>query len=319
MLSTILMLIALPFFLWGLAKLHEHNVWEYKMQYRNPVAKAEYDLQKQMKQTFGVKRLDDIPQKLREDKKRIFSGFFEDTVKEFEESECIDRLRDLALMLFDNYVDRVKSFLSIDLYVYSLTEISANKLISQGGLRKKDIEVLSAIKEKCSQKYAERTGEKKQESDVSSVAAVNTFWRDPNESNPVKKCSVDELINVFLSAVDDALNHWSVCEFSDVVKTNISTALNGVVEQSQSSVVPFLKQTDPMKWALAQVYNETFKLLQNERYYIMGSFNVEGEDVRNACLYSLHRAHDMGYISDADYKRECNNVKELVSSMLADS
>lgn len=153
MLLGIIVLIALPFFLWGLAKLHEHNVWEYKMQYRNPVAKAEYDLQKQMKQTFGVKRLEDLPQKLREDKKRIFLGFFEDTVKEFGDGICIDRLRDKVLMLFDHYVDSIKSFLSIERYVYMFTKVAADNLISDGGISDKDVEILTAIREKCSNKY----------------------------------------------------------------------------------------------------------------------------------------------------------------------
>ncbi len=319
MLLGILVLIALPFFIWGLAKLHEHNVWEYKMQYRNPVAKAEYDLQKQMKQTFGVKRLDDIPQKLREDKKRIFLGFFEGTVKEFEYSECIDKLRDETLILFDHFVDRMKSFLSIDIYVYMLTKVSVDNIISRGGLGEKDIELLTAIKEKCSKEYRKRTGEKEQEPAASPVITADMSQCVSEQEIPARKNSVKDLVNVFLSAVDDALNHWSACGFSSVVKENVSAALNGAVEQSQSSVISFLNQTDPMKWALSQMYNETFKLLQNDRYYIRGSFNVEGEDVRNACLYSLHRAHDLGYISDADHKRECEKVKELVSSMLADS
>lgn len=161
MVAAILVLIALPFFLWFFVKVHEHNVWEYKMQYRNPVAKAEYDLQKQMKQTFGVKRLEDIPQKLREDKKRIFLGFFEDMVNEFEDSDCIGRLRDTVLILFDHYVDNIKSFLSIEQYVYMFTRVAADNLIANGGISDKDIEILTAIKEKCSNEHTEI--EKKEE------------------------------------------------------------------------------------------------------------------------------------------------------------
>ena len=102
------------------------------------------------------------------------------------------------------------------------------------------------------------------------------------------------------------------------METNISNAVKLVLREEHSAATQFFKQADPMQWALGQVYNETFKLLQNDRYYIMGSFNVEGEDIRNACLHSLHKAHDLGYISDADHKRECDKVNELVSSMLSD-
>lgn len=128
----------------------------------------------------------------------------------------------------------------------------------------------------------------------------------------------DELIEKLMSNVKEVLSRWQLSAFSYVVETNISNAVKLVFREEPSAATNFFKQADPMQWALGQVYNETFKLLQNERYYIMGSFNVEGQDVRDACIFSLHRAHDLGYISDSDHKRECNKVNELVSSMLSD-
>lgn len=128
----------------------------------------------------------------------------------------------------------------------------------------------------------------------------------------------DELIEKLMSNVKEVLSRWQFSAFSYVVETNISNAVKLVLREEHSAATQFFKQADPMQWALGQVYNETFKLLQNDRYYIMGSFNAEGEDIRNACLHSLHKAHDLGYISDADHKRECDKVNELVSSMLSD-